>query len=209
MDIANAALETAAATPPPQRRHRNGKEGKITIAEFLENYSQLVDGCKYEYSDGYVIKSTYTMTDPQQHIANNLIEFFYQQKFQGKIQGNLAAEKDTWLSESKWRKPDLSYMSPLDSYDAAQGRRPKPEFVIELVSPNDTAEYYDTKLDEYHAAGVRVVWLIYPKSENVVVYKADRSSVTCSGEEVCSAAPVLPEFALTAKDIFKKPDKPQ
>ena len=207
MNIANAALETAAALPP--RRHRNGKLKKITIAEFLENYSQREDACKYEYVDGYVIKSTYTMSDPQQHIANNLTRFFYRLEAQGKLQGNLAAAKDTWLTEVNWRKPDLSYMSPLHSYESAHGGRPKPEFVIELVSPNDTAEYYDTKLDEYYAAGVKIVWFIYPKSEKVVVYKADRSSVTCLGDTVCSAAPVLPAFALPAKDIFIKPDKPQ
>jgi Uma2 family endonuclease len=207
MNIANVASETA-ATAPPQRRHRIGKEKKITIAEFLENYSQREDGCKYEYVDGYVIKSTYTMSDPQQHIANNLIRFFYRLESQGILQGNLVAEKDTWLSETKWRKPDLSYMSPIHSYEAAQGGRPKPEFVIELVSPNDTAEYYDTKLDEYYAAGVKVVWFIYPKSEKVVVYQADRSSTTCIGDTVCSAAPVLPEFVLAAKDVFSKPAKP-
>ena len=54
-----------------------------------------------------------------------------------------------------------------------------------------------------------MIWFIYPKSEKVVVYQADRSSITCLGDSVCSAAPVLLEFALPAKDVFKKPDKPQ
>jgi Uma2 family endonuclease len=100
-------------------------------------------------------------------------------------------------------------MNPVDDYEAANGGKPKPEFVIEVISSNDTADYYDTKLDHYYAAGVKVVWFIYPKTEKVVVYGPDRSSVTLQGAALCSAAPVLPAFALPASDIFKKPAKPE
>ena len=206
MNIAEAA---AAPVAHPVPYKRNGKPGKISIQTFLEKYSQREDGYKYEYEDGYVIQSNYyAMTDPQQHIANNLTDFFYSLKFQAKVQGNLASEKDTWLTESKWRRPDMCYMSPLHVYQSSHGKRPRPDFVIEMVSPSDTAEYYDTKLDAYFNAGVKVVWLIYPQTEKVVIYHEDRSSVTRQGDAICSAAPVLPEFALPAGAIFKKPLKP-
>jgi Uma2 family endonuclease len=107
------------------------------------------------------------------------------------------------------RRPDLCYLSPQQIYEASEGGHPVPQFVVEVISPTDTADYYDTKLDHYYAAGVKVVWFIYPKTGKAVVYGPDRSSVTLQGSGLCSAAPVLPAFEMTAAEIFKKPAKPE
>ncbi len=77
--------------------------------------------------------------------------------------------------------------------------------MIEVVSPSDKAEKYALKRKDYFKAGVKVLWLIYPKGEEVHVYYDATHSLVCEGDAICSAAPVLPEFALAAKDIFKKP----
>ena len=76
MNVGNIATGTSSPATPP-RRKRNGKAGKITVQEFLEKYSQREDGYKYEYQDGQVIKSSYTMNYIQKYIAKNLTVFFY------------------------------------------------------------------------------------------------------------------------------------
>jgi Uma2 family endonuclease len=194
-------------TIPPKKESKSNI-GKMTLQTFLDKYSNREDGYKYELVDGKIIKSRSTMTDAQQYIVNNLIRFFYRLEAQGKIQGNLAVEKDNHLTPSRVRRPDLCYMNAQHDYEAANGGHPVAEFVIEIVSPNDTADYYDQKLDNYFDAGVKVVWLIYPQSEKVQVYKEDKTSLICSDKMICSADPVLSAFAMPANDVFRKPERP-
>lgn len=208
MSESTAVLEKKATAKSPAAL-RNGKPVLISMETFLKNYANREDGFKYEFEDGQIIKSKHRMNDFQQFIANNLTEFFYKLKFQGKIDGYLATEKDTVFSPMKMRVPDLCYMTPKDNFEAAHGTHPIPQFVIEVVSANDTANYYDDKIDLYLEKGVKVIWMIYPKSEKVVVYAEDGSSQTFRGEQICSASPVLPEYALPVFQIFQKPTAPK
>ena len=147
------------------------------------------------------------MSDAQQHIAKNLLKFFLQLELQGKVQGFLGVEKSSFLSEERYKVPDLVYLNPQDEYLAAHGGHPLPKFVVEVVSRHDTADYYDQKLDAYFEAGVEVVWMIYSITEKVVVHHRD-SSKTFRSDTICSASPVLPQFEMPVKDIFVKPPKP-
>ena len=63
-------------------------------------------------------------------------------------------------------------------------------------------------MKNYRDAGVKVVWQIYPDLKEVHVYHGEDSTI-CSGEKICSAAPVLPDFSIPAKLLFKKPPKPE
>lgn len=82
-----------------------------------------------------------------------------------------------------------------------------PNFVIEIVPDHDIVDNLLDKLGDYRAAEVAVVWLISPKLEQVHVFSGDRSSI-CKGKDICSAAPALPAFQISAAEIFKKPDMP-
>lgn len=203
MIAASAISEKAAVRTAPVRQAKNGK---ISLQTFLKNYRNREDGFKYEYQDGYVIKSPYTMSDAQRHIAQNLTWHFFQLKFQDKIKGSLDIEKDSFLTQTRYRTPDLVYMSPKDVDLAYKGGHPLPRFVIEIVSPNDLENYYEDKLDAYFDAGVEVVWMIYPKQEKVKILRKNQADKTCRGDEICAGAPVLPEFEMTVKAIFAKPE---
>jgi hypothetical protein len=49
-------------------------------------------------------------------------------------------------------------------------------------------------------------WHILPNHKEVHVYTGDKldKMTVCTGQTVCSAAPILPGFALPAEEIFKK-----
>jgi Uma2 family endonuclease len=51
-----------------------------------------------------------------------------------------------------------------------------PNLAIEVVSPNDTAEELRDKIGDYFQAGVESVWVVYPLSEEVYVYRWSRST---------------------------------
>ncbi|MBK8566071.1 MAG: Uma2 family endonuclease [Saprospiraceae bacterium] len=171
-DMGSSAITTP-SVPSPSR--------KVSLQAFLEKYSQREDGHKYEFDNGTVIKTKTAMSELQAHLAHNLQLFFFSLLLNGKLEGSLQIEMDAQITPHRLRRPDLCYLNSAQVYEASKGGHPVPKFVIEVISPNDTADYYDTKLDHYYAAGVQVVWFIYPKTEKVVVYGPDRSSVTLQG----------------------------
>ena len=93
----------------------------------------------------------------------------------------------------------------IDKLAVEDGAIEVPAFVIEVISNHDAAAKLTDKMEDYRKAGVQVAWHIYPKIKQVHVYSGKnlRQSVVCSGDEICSAAPVLPAFELPAKDVFK------
>jgi hypothetical protein len=66
----------------------------------------------------------------------------------------------------------------------------------------DDAEQVERKIVEYFKAGVRVMWKVMPESQVVYVYTARKIVTICTDDDVCSAAPVLPDFQIKAGTIF-------
>jgi Uma2 family endonuclease len=66
-----------------------------------------------------------------------------------------------------------------------------PALVVEVVSPNDRASDIQEKVMEYLAAGVLVVWVVYPGSRTLCVHLADGTARTLKAEERLSAPGVL------------------
>jgi Uma2 family endonuclease len=77
-----------------------------------------------------------------------------------------------------------------------------PEFVIEIISVNDTVGEVEAKLNEYFKAGVRVVWLIFIEEQAIEIYTSRRNVTICLENDICSASPVLPDFEISVADIF-------
>lgn len=63
------------------------------------------------------------------------------------------------------------------------------------------------KMLDYQAAGVQVVWHLFPLLDIAHVYSGVQLSSmrVCKGDQLCSAAPVLPDFELPVSAILKKP----
>ena len=79
-----------------------------------------------------------------------------------------------------------------------------PEFVIEIISTTDEMNRVYTKMRNYRAAKVPVVWHIFPELQEVHIYHGLKMHI-CVGDMMCSAAPVLPDFNIALSDIFKAP----
>ena len=80
-----------------------------------------------------------------------------------------------------------------------------PDLCVEVVSPTDRAEDVQEKVVEYVAAGVRLVWLIYPRLQTAHVYEAaDRVRVLGRGDALDGGA-VLSGFTLPLAELFPPP----
>ncbi len=162
-----------------------------TLTEFQD--WEPNDGFKYEWNDGELIQFT-GMNKRQLKIYDTLLRLFIEK---GYIQlGTFVAEYDVMLSGIQMRRPDIAYLSKSQVLEADKGEDPIPEFTIEIISGNDNINKVEAKIKEYFKAGVKVVWLIFPEEQSVHIYTSRRDVKICIENDICSAAPVLPEFEI-------------
>ncbi|MDO8366568.1 MAG: Uma2 family endonuclease [Saprospiraceae bacterium] len=179
----------------------------IKWSEFEKRYLSREDGYKYEWINGRVEKTEYTMNPTQLYIQRNLTALFRSFLNADKVHGELLAEPDLFFFPEVHRCPDLAWLTnPQIDRLAQEGTIEIPAFVIEVISTRDAAQKIVDKMRHYRTAGVQVVWLIYPIQKEVHVYSSQNleSMTVCMGEKICSAAPALPAFAFPVSDIFKK-----
>ena len=76
--------------------------------------------------------------------------------------------------------------------------------VLEAVSPNDLAWEVDMKVTEYLQASVPLVWVFYPDTRTVSVYRAGGKAARLGVGETLSDAEVLPGFTCLVADVFPR-----
>ncbi|QRR03420.1 Uma2 family endonuclease [Dyadobacter sandarakinus] len=162
-----------------------------------------LDGFKYEWNDGEIIRFE-KMKKKHLFLIRKLQQLFFRTSSFSKGAA-LIMEQDVMLTGIQLRRPDLAFFSgtQIDNSESSN-QEPIPEFVIEVISPNDDAEQVEEKLAEYFLAAVRVVWHIYPENEVVYVYTSRKNVKICTDSDTCSAAPIVPDFEITVEQLFSK-----
>lgn len=111
------------------------------------------------------------------------------------------------LPNTAIRGPDASWM-PRARWEALpQEEREKfshvsPDFVAELRSRSDALTKLRDKMREYIAQGVRLAWLIDPRTETVEIYRPGRPVEVLKRPATLSGEDVLPGFVLDLKGIL-------
>ncbi len=80
-----------------------------------------------------------------------------------------------------------------------------PDLVVEIISRGNTREEMERKLQEYFAAGVRLVWYIYPDTRRVRNYSSAESVIELGENDTLEGGTVLPGFSIELKSFFAKP----
>ncbi len=105
------------------------------------------------------------------------------------------------------RRPDLSFIAleriPPNHSDLIFIPMP-PDLAVEVISRHDLALEIDERVREYLAADVRLVWVIYPKTGQVLVYNSTGGKILSSADEL-SGEDVIPEFRLKISELLRKP----
>jgi Uma2 family endonuclease len=109
------------------------------------------------------------------------------------------------------RRPDVAFVSAerwtdeLNGSDDPPAYAVVPDIVVEVDSPANTAREIENKVQEYFAAGVRLVWVIYPDPGRIHVFDAPTGSRILHSRDKLDAAPVLPGFRVSVADLFNLP----
>jgi len=103
------------------------------------------------------------------------------------------------------RKPDLVFVRK----GKLPGGRPPagwltvvPDLVVEVVSPGDEIEAFETKLDEYRAAGIPLIWVIYPGTRRAHVLGTSRPRTEIAPDGALDGEDVLPGFSCRLAELF-------
>lgn len=106
---------------------------------------------------------------------------------------------------NRMRRPDVSLvlagrMTPALFAEGFTSIRP--DLAIEVVSPNDVASDLGEKLDDYHAAGVPLIWIVYPEARRVHVFRWDGPPALLGPDDDLTGEGILPGFRCRVADLF-------
>jgi Uma2 family endonuclease len=77
-----------------------------------------------------------------------------------------------------------------------------PALAIEVVSPTDLAEELTQKVKQDLATGAKAVWVFYPKTREVQVFRADGGSLVRREHETLEDPDILPGLSVDLKSVF-------
>ena len=78
-----------------------------------------------------------------------------------------------------------------------------PTLVAEILSPSDTIEDINEKIDAYLAAKVSIIWIIDPYRRTITVHQPDSVPKLFNVRDELSAEPHLPGFRVPVARLFE------
>ena len=107
---------------------------------------------------------------------------------------------------NKVRIPDFSFTrrERLPKGKPAKGHaRIAPDLVVEVNSPNDKGDQLESKINDFLAAGVPLIWVVYPKTKTVLVHRKDGTARRLQVGDVLEGEDILPGFHLEVAALFE------
>ncbi len=105
------------------------------------------------------------------------------------------------------RSPDVSWIR-MERWEALTPEQRKkllplcPDFAVELVSESDRLSKTQEKMQEYVENGLRLGWLIDPKTKIVEIYRPNQAVEVLEFPLTLSGEDVLPDFTLSLAEIW-------
>ena len=168
---------------------------------------------RYEIVDGVLIMPPAPTPDHQwvmMELAVRLIGFV-SERGAGVV---LAAPVDLLIQREplRTRQPDILYLNA--ERTGIRGRADlqglqfleiPPDLVVEVLSPSNTRQDIESRLNDYRRIGVMECWLVSPEAETIEVRKLSAegdSTLDIFGIEGTLSSQVLGDFSLPVRGIF-------
>lgn len=180
----------------------------MPLAEFVQRYDQ--DG-PFELIDGeFVLKM------PSISVHNKTAKQFfllflpYEQQGLGEVFQEatfVLTDNPEWVRGS--RIPDVMFVTNA-TFDQFEQTVPNadnkpymliPEIVVEVVSPTD---HYSEINQKVKRDGVQIVFVTDPQTREIIVHRqgSDQQTTLYRDEDVLTAEPILPGFAVKLAEVF-------
>ena len=172
----------------------------LTVDEFEVWERQPPVKGNYEFVHGTLIPKP-AMKQNEFFIADFLIRQFIRTTV-FEAGHTLMPEGDSYVDEKRKRIPDLTYITAEQKQAIRRGERVSTLFAIEILSESETYDDILDKLQDYFDGGAQLVWYIAPKHQKIFAYTSPDESKTYKGQDVISAAPVVPELQFVVAEMF-------
>ncbi len=202
-DMTVADLLELLGPMPAGRIRTNPPPGTATEQDVIEIEAR--ESRLYELVDGVLVEKTVGVYES--YLASRLIYFLNEFVLRRDLGIVTAPDGMMRLAAGLVRIPDVSFIS----WHQLPGRRvPRvpvadlvPDLAVEVISPSNTSREMERKLQDFLAAGVRLVWYVLPEPREAHAYTAERHDVVMIDEEL-SGGDVLPGFALPLRRLFEE-----
>jgi len=192
----------------PRRVCLDPPPGRATKKDLLRIRDR--GGRLYELVDRTLVEKP--MGSPESYLALEL----------GRLLGNYVAEKDLGflygadslieMLPGLVRGPDVCFVPwskwPPRTVPTEPISDLIPDLTVEVLSPGDTRAETRRKLKEYFLAGVRLVWVISPRTRTADVYTAPDEVTTIPATGTLDGGGVVPGFRLPLAALFERLGKP-
>jgi len=105
------------------------------------------------------------------------------------------------------RAPDIAFVSedripetgiPQKFWDGP------PDLAVEVVSPGDSFDEVEEKINDYLSTGTRAVWIISPKRRSVSIHRAGAETITLTENDLLDGQRVVPGFKYNIAKLFTR-----
>jgi Uma2 family endonuclease len=193
---------------PLSRIRRSPEPGTATEDDVLEIHDREGRAC--ELVDGILVEKTMGQYESMLavRIAWLLMNFVNSRKL-GSVFGEAGFMK---LKPGLIRIPDVSFVSKerMKTARIRPGGKIQPlvpELAVEVLSPGNTKQEMDRKLEEFFQAGVQLVWYVDPRIQRVTVYHSEKDSETLQPPAELKGDPVLPGLSISLTELFAPPEE--
>jgi Uma2 family endonuclease len=141
-------------------------------------------------------------------IASTIIYFlvsFVRERGLGFVNGGQGSYQIFPDDPEKVRIPDVSFTKKerLGKDGPAQGHgRVAPDLAVEVVSPNDRPRYYADKIRDFQAAGIPLIWIVYPETQTVEIHRLNGPMNTLKAGDLLEGEDILPGFQVEVAALF-------
>jgi Uma2 family endonuclease len=77
-----------------------------------------------------------------------------------------------------------------------------PDLAVEVLSPSDTVEEAEEKVNDYLDAGCRMVWVVSPRLRTVTTYRPGQAPAIVGEKQELDGQDVVPGFGCKVAEIF-------
>lgn len=134
-------------------------------------------------------------------LASRMSHFVRENKL-GKV---FAAETGFILGKNTVRGIDVSFVGneKLNKFAVTEKFYPvAPDLAVETISPGNSLDEIQDKIEEYLAAGTKLIWIVYPKQKMIQVHRRNNAINVLRAADELDGEDVLPNFRVKLSEIF-------
>lgn len=172
----------------------------LTLAQF--DALPRTEPKKYELSEGELIMTASPRPlhgIVRERLGKSLINFADAHHL-----GSVFWEMEFHLSAETVRIPDLSFVAAerMRRQDVDERFQGAPELAIEVVSPSNEPSDLILKAKQYLQTGAKLVWVVYPQTQMVYIYRPGERVEIREAGQVLDAPELLPGWSISMNALF-------